>query len=363
MSQNPDTQDRIEQVKALYEQERQREAQARLLEPSIRGEVPSRAAEGAELDEPVSNDGSEAAFLDISGPSFGQEGQPTAETPEAESGPVVIEAAAVGTSVAAAAPEVDESLLLDAYWASYGDASTRALLRSQPPEASILEVVIGIDDRQEIASTSDYPWRAICSLLMTAADGMRFIGTGWLVGPRLVLTAGHCLYFHQFGGWATQIEVIPGRRGASRPFGSVMAHSFRSVRGWTEKQAREYDYGAILLPASRRLGDEVGWFGYAVRAQSALSSAVVNISGYPGDKPPGTQWFHSKELAEVEERVLTYSADTAGGQSGAPVWIKQADGSRYGVGIHTNGHVTGNSATRISSTVYDNIQAWKAAVP
>jgi glutamyl endopeptidase len=198
---------------------------------------------------------------------------------------------------------------------------------------------------------------------MTAADGTKWIGTGWLVGPRVLVTAGHCVYLHNNGGWARQIEVIPARLGAERPYGSVMAASFRSVRGWTQNQNRQYDYGAVLLPESRRLGEELGWFGYAVRSDDALFNTWVNISGYPGDKPAGTQWFHAKEVAQVEERVLTYTIDTAGGQSGAPVWIKQADGSRYGVGIHTNGHVTGNSATRISQPVFDNIKDWKVSVP
>jgi V8-like Glu-specific endopeptidase len=266
----------------------------------------------------------------------------------------------------AGAPEAsidDESVLLDAYWASYGDASTRALLRSQPEDTSILEVVIGADDRQEITITTQYPWRAICSLLMTAGDGSRWIGTGWLVGPRTLVTAGHCVYMHQHGGWVSQIEVIPGRRGAERPFGSVMATAFRSVRGWTEKRDRAYDYGAILLPEGQRIGDDLGWFGFAVRGDEGLTAAWVNISGYPGDKPTGTQWFHAKEIADIDERVLTYVIDTAGGQSGAPVWIKLSDGSRYGVGIHTNGAVTGNSATRICQPVFDNIKAWRMAAP
>ena len=59
----------------------------------------------------------------------------------------------------------------------------------------------------------------------------------------------------------------------------------------------------------------------------------------------------------------TVEIDTAGGQSGAPVWMKMADGSRLGVGVHTNGAVTGNSATRICQPVFDNITAWKASVP
>jgi V8-like Glu-specific endopeptidase len=317
------------------------------------------AATDADLDGPVSNEGPEA-IIDLAASSFGAQGKSADESFEVET---VRLAPAAGGLEAVEDTSLDESLLLDVYWASYGDAGTRAMLRSQPPDTSILEVVIGEDDRRQVSVTEKYPWRCICSLLIKAADGSNWIGTGWLVGPRILLTAGHCVYIHGRGGWAEQIEVIPGRRGPERPFGSCTATSFWSVRGWADLRRREYDYAAILLPAERRYGEELGWYGFAVRSDDALDGTMVNISGYPGDQPAGTQWFHAKELTDVEDRVLTYTIDTAGGQSGAPVWIKYADGGRYGVGIHTNGHITGNSATRINQAVFDNIKYWKGLVP
>ncbi|HVF96128.1 MAG TPA: hypothetical protein VM871_02340, partial [Flavisolibacter sp.] len=96
-----------------------------------------------------------------------------------------------------------------------------------------------------------------------------------------------------------------------------------------------------------------------------LASSVMNLSGYPGDKPdPGSpkgteQWFMSLKPKSISSRVITYDIDTMGGQSGAPVWLKVGE-SRFCVGIHTNGHSSGNSATRIVTGVFNNIQAWKA---
>ncbi len=362
---------RMRQVQALYEQERQLEAQQAPSEERYRPsmEMLEGAGEGEGLDASVSNQGEETLAQDSFLPYYGEAGMsPAEESPEAVAGIAVGEGQAREEALLEmAGPEEkaapDDGLLLDAYWASYGDAATRALLRSQPPDTSILEVVIGEDDRHEITRTTFYPWRAICSLLMTAADGTRWIGTGWLVSPRVLVTAGHCVYMHQHGGWPRSIEVIPGRSGPERPFGSVVATTFYSVRGWSEHQLRPYDYGAIVLPPDRRLGSDIGWFGVTVGTDARLAGTVVNISGYPGDKPAGTQWFHAKAIAQVEERVLTYTIDTAGGQSGAPVWIRFANNSRLAVGIHTNGHVTGNSATRICKPVFDNIQAWKAAAP
>lgn len=256
-----------------------------------------------------------------------------------------------------------EEMLLDAYWASYGDPSTRVALRSAAVRESMAEVVIEQDDRVEITNTAAYPWRAIASLRITAPDGSGFIGTGWMVSPRLMLTAGHCIFMHDEGGWATQIEVIPGRRGTEQPFGSCIATDFRSVTGWTQSRDSQFDYGAILLPADCRFGDQVGWFGYEIRSDENLQDVKVNISGYPGDKPSGTQWFHSNAITGVAERVLTYQIDTFGGQSGAPVWVFIKDRGRFGVGVHVNGSLAGNSATRITADVAANIAAWAAEVP
>ena len=249
---------------------------------------------------------------------------------------------------------------LDAYWGSFGNAADRELARE--PGMSAL-VVIDEDDRVEVTNNENYPWRCICSLQMVTQDNRHFIGTGWLVSPRLVLTAGHCVFFHNHGGWAQRIEVIPGRRGSSRPFDSAVSTAFRSVRGWTQNRGRDFDYGAIILPESNRFGDQLGWFGYTARGDDHLEGATVNLAGYPGDKPSGTQWFHSRRLEDVDDRVLTYNIDTAGGQSGAPVWQLLSDGGRYGVGIHTNGSLSGNSATRINSEVFNNIVGWVGQAP
>lgn len=247
---------------------------------------------------------------------------------------------------------------LDAFFASYPELLAQA--------RSLNEVIIGTDERVRISPTTSFPWRAICALKITAQNNSTWIGTGWMVGPRTVITAGHCVYMHDQGGWAKSIEVIPAQDGVNvKPYGTAVSNDLRSVTGWTQNRNRENDYGAIILPTNKRLGDQTGYFGYATKEDSYLANAVMNLSGYPGDKPnPGSpkgteQWFMALKPKSVSPRVITYNIDTMGGQSGAPVWVKVGE-SRICVGIHTNGHSSGNSATRIVSTVFNNIQAWKA---
>jgi glutamyl endopeptidase len=64
-------------------------------------------------------------------------------------------------------------------------------------------------------------------------------------------------------------------------------------------------------------------------------------------------------VASVGPRKVHYDIDTAGGQSGAPVW-RLVNGNRYAVAVHAYGGGSTNSGTRITSPVASNIAVWKA---
>jgi glutamyl endopeptidase len=228
-----------------------------------------------------------------------------------------------------------------------------------PPKA---ETVHGPDDRIKITTTSIYPWRAHASLLITAADGSQWIGTGWFIGPHTLMTAGHVVYIKNSGvagrdGWVRSIDVMPGRNGSSLPYGKVTSRNFRSVVGWANSGDENFDYGAIIL--STNLGNTTGWFGFGVFSDADLLASVGNISGYPGDKPAGTQWYDARRIANVNARKVYYDIDTFGGQSGSAVY-RIINGGRYGIAVHAYGGATTNSGTRIVRPVFDNMVNWKA---
>jgi V8-like Glu-specific endopeptidase len=143
---------------------------------------------------------------------------------------------------------------------------------------------------------------------------------------------------------------------ARQPFGFQVGTSFRSVLGWTRDKNWEYDYGAIILP-NNTLGNRVGWFGFADLSTSSLRNLLINNSGYPADKPFGTQWFNAGRISRVTDRKLFYMVDTYGGQSGSAIW-RFRNGQRHAVGIHGYGGCP-NSAVRIIRPVFDNMLAWK----
>ena len=223
-------------------------------------------------------------------------------------------------------------------------------------EGFLPETVCGSDDRVQTGSTAAAPWRWICKLIITFPNGAKGGCTGWFIGPKAVMTAGHCVYSRSNGGWARQIEVIPGMMGATRPYGSMIGTSFRSVTAWTQNSDPNYDYGCIILP-SPSLGNAVGYFGFASLTDASLQNLLLNNSGYPGDKPAGTQWFNAGRATNITARKIYYMLDTYGGQSGSPTW-RLANGQRHAVGIHAYGGCP-NSSSRIVPAVYNNMMSWR----
>ena len=230
-----------------------------------------------------------------------------------------------------------------------------------PPPA---RTVHGPDNRVQITNTTAYPWRAHASLLIIAADNSPWIGTGWFIGPHTLITAGHVVFIKGSGvpgrdGWVKNISVMPGRNGGSLPFGSVTSSNFRSVTGWTNSASGDenYDYGAIITPTN--LGDTVGWFGFGLYSDADIVASIGNISGYPGDKPAGTQWYDNHKIASVNSRKIYYDIDSFGGQSGSALY-REINGSPFAIGVHAYGGAITNSATRIAQDVYNNMVAWKA---
>src|SRR5688572_18397275 len=91
---------------------------------------------------------------------------------------------------------------------------------------------VGAEDERAPAPHTTYPYSAIASLVITARDDSRWHGTGWFISPRTLVTAGHCVWINstlpQRHGFVKSIEVIPGRSGDTKPFGSATATRFEA---------------------------------------------------------------------------------------------------------------------------------------
>jgi V8-like Glu-specific endopeptidase len=220
----------------------------------------------------------------------------------------------------------------------------------------VAEVIVGNDDRVPVADPTESPWRHICSLQIESETGVQFLGTGWFIGPKTLMTAGHCVFLHDAGGWAKSITVIPALNGSELPYGSSLAKRFHATEGWTRDKDTNFDYGAIDLDAP--FAPNPGTFGYTAAPDAELRTNEANIAGYPFDRDNGTRmYFHARAITSLSPQKLFYEIDTFGGQSGSPIFFN-LDGERVAVGLHTSGSRSSNSGTRITKEVLDNMRTW-----
>src|SRR5688572_29170324 len=70
-------------------------------------------------------------------------------------------------------------------------------------------VIFGSDNRVSVGSTLEWPARSVTKLFVSWKNGQGGGCTGTLVGRRSVITAGHCVYNPDKGGWAASITAVP----------------------------------------------------------------------------------------------------------------------------------------------------------
>ena len=224
---------------------------------------------------------------------------------------------------------------------------------SRESNASVPTPELLADLRVQVNPTTAFPYRAVVRISTNFGTC-----TGWLNGPRTVVTAGHCI--HQNGAWASYATIVPGKNGTYNPYGSSSAHRFFSVFGWTRDRNANFDYGAIQLDTP--LGSRVGWFGY--RWQSAsLNNALLTLSGYPTDKNYATQWKQSGKAYD-DGALLKYTILTSRGQDGAPVFAPYISGCGVcALAIHTQNvmdeYYGYDKGVRITKSIFNNLTYWR----
>ncbi len=186
--------------------------------------------------------------------------------------------------------------------------------------------VIGADDRRWVSQTTDTPYRAVVHLeLFTRTGAPAGSCSGSLVRPQIVLTAGHCVYSSQFGGFVGNVRVTPGRSGSAAPFGWQAADWVYASESWQATQSFDYDWAVVHLP-DRSLSNRVASYYYPVAFDYGAGTPLT-ITGFPGDLEDrygaAYMWTATSRVTYVPAGGGQFhtDADAMPGNSGGPCWF------------------------------------------
>jgi V8-like Glu-specific endopeptidase len=231
-----------------------------------------------------------------------------------------------------------------------------------------------------VPRSAGFPYTSIVKVVATFPNGTTWGGTGAVIDGFHVLTAAHNVYNHYRGKWATSIQIIPKMDGTYKPFGTAYATYKRTYASFATfsknnpptagnpNPTATYANDIALLTLNRRVGNQTSWMSWGYDNNNARFAAgrIFNTAGYPGSPYDGQRMYRSGgPIAGLsgDQRAFRYhqsNITTYNGQSGSPVYMyNSSTGSRVIYGVHTGKTGSTNFATRITQSIYNDLQRWR----
>jgi V8-like Glu-specific endopeptidase len=234
----------------------------------------------------------------------------------------------------------------------FGQAGGQA--QGQDDGGARTEAILADDDRRPVNNTTAYPWRTVVKLIARYPNGKKYGCSGALIGPKHVLTAGHCVYSRDKGGYAVEVTVIPGLDGQYMPFGEYAAAQWTAHPGWVGSEDFNDDTATVVLNES--IGYILGWRGYT--SQPAAGTGYIASAGYPKDKGDGIKMhFIEGEVRHLSGHQVEVNIDIMPGQSGSGIWDRE--NHIFAVASYETNEPR-NYGCRLRSDKYNEIREWVA---
>jgi uncharacterized protein YegL len=251
--------------------------------------------------------------------------------------------------------------------------------------------VIGADSRQVITAYGTFPFSTVTTVDSQDLFG-NAVGSGILISPNHVLTAGHNAYNVETNLFTDRLRTTISNQ-------EDLLISREINVNFIDPPANVIDVDFLAdYPTTQRLDDDIALFTTQdsplpasdfigliafVNPLSAIG-LTIDTAGYPGDNVesniPGNSGEFARDfvrspgavespgtIVDTRNRQFFYSpdVDTAGGQSGSGVWhTLEGDSIPRVLGVHTLGIGDNNplnSGVLITTDIYNNIVAQMAA--
>lgn len=226
---------------------------------------------------------------------------------------------------------------------------------------NVSSTIFGGDNRTIVPNTSKAPYSKIVMIESHYAGQAKnefMQGTGELIGPNTVLTAGHCVIEKEDGNarpqWIKVYEGLkPGANG--QPTAKLEADGTSSSYLTAYKNApivsqQRYDNDLGVIKLNKNLGSQVGTFGLTT---SEKVGENVTLTGFSGDKYPNMTTASGKITGLTTNRE-SYQIDMLPGASGSGLF----DSNQRITAINTYENKTENFGTRINLLKMDYINYW-----
>lgn len=180
------------------------------------------------------------------------------------------------------------------------------------------------DGRKKITIANQFPYNTIVYIETVGGDGISYIGTGVIIAPNAVLTAGHVVYNAAEGGHIKSATIYQANaNGNYNPSTAVNATSEVINSDWLTKDnanPKVYPLGAddlAIINLSKNIGLSTGWMGMT---SVLTTNQSISLVGFPKDHFQ-QMWGMSGNVSRFSSPLFSYSnISMYPGQSGSPVF-------------------------------------------
>jgi len=211
-----------------------------------------------------------------------------------------------------------------------------------PPRGSVAPAAASAETAI-VEDLGEFPYAIVGKLRLGFPRGS-FAGSGWVIGRRCIITAGHCVFDRRAGGWANRIQFLPQYR-SGQSLGTWTVVKQTALREFVESDDLRFDLAACIL--DRDIAPLTGMAGYALNRP--IPDGKLLALGYPAEASRDFPFDGERHWRSFGDYVRRGDAgaggtldrnypmlnDLTGGCSGGPIF----DGSMPPLAVGLNSHV------------------------
>ena len=252
---------------------------------------------------------------------------------------------------------VEEELMPSSYWVEGGAGESEMEPQVWPESNSMSWYTL-----VPYPTVGRYPCHVLLCAWKKGSKKPESCGSGTLIDPKTVLTAGHCIHKGRGGTYYDFVTVHPAYDQGTSPYGLARSVKLHTWVQWAQDGKHESDMGAIIL--DRPIGALTGWRGYGYNTDcDYFEEGFWEGSGYPGGTPWSTctgfdmsrMYTRTGDFSFCNVKKLTFLAESCEGSSGTG-FVR--DDAVFGVLSFTR--ATGTDCPRITKTKFKHIEQWIA---